>query len=83
MRAKSTALVRFEVSKMSKVGLTIRRNGSTSLSTSATVSRGPHGYSWTVPSAPGSYDLVLSGTDLAGNYGSTTATITVVGKGGV
>ncbi|MDO8209378.1 D-glucuronyl C5-epimerase family protein [Conexibacter sp. CPCC 206217] len=82
VRAGSTALVRFEVSKMSKVGLTIRRDGATALATSATVSRGPHGYAWKVPSAPGTYDLVLSGTDLAGNYGTTKATITVVGRPG-
>lgn len=80
VRAGSTALVRFEVSKISKVGMTIRRGGTTALSTSATVSRGPHGYSWRVPSAPGSYELTLTGTDLAGNTGRATATITVVGK---
>lgn len=80
VRAGRTALVRFEVSKISKVGMTIRRNGVTSLSTSATVSRGPHSYTWKVPAAPGSYELVLTGTDLAGNSGRTSATITVVGK---
>jgi hypothetical protein len=83
VRARSEALVRFEVSKISKVGMTIRRNGVTSLSTSATLSRGPHGYSWDVPSTPGSYDLTLSGTDLAGNYGTRTFTVTVLGRGGV
>ncbi|MDW5598023.1 D-glucuronyl C5-epimerase family protein [Conexibacter stalactiti] len=80
VRGGSTSLVRFEVSKMSKVGLTITRSGSTSLSTSVTVSRGPHGYAWKVPNSPGTYQLVLSGTDLAGNVGRTTATITVTGK---
>ncbi len=80
VQAGKTTLVRFDVSKMSKVGLTIKRSGSTSLATSATVARGSHGYTWRVPSWPGSYDVVLTGTDLAGNYGRATATITVVGK---
>jgi hypothetical protein len=80
VQAGKTALVRFTVSKISKVGLTIKRAGSTSLATSAAVSRGSHGYTWRVPSSPGSYEVVLSGTDLAGNVGRATATITVVGK---
>lgn len=82
VRARGTALVRFEVSKISKVGMTVRRNGATVHSTSATVSRGPHGYSWTVPSAPGEYEITLSGTDLAGNYGTRTFTVTVLPRGG-
>lgn len=78
VRAGSTALVRFRVDKMSKVGVTVQRDGDTSLSTSATVSRGPHGYTWKVPSTPGVYDVVLTGTDLAGNGGRATSTITVL-----
>jgi hypothetical protein len=82
VRARSTSLVRFEVSKISKVGMTIRRNGSTVHSTSATLSRGPHGYSWSVPSTPGDYEITLSGTDLAGNYGTETFTVTVLPRSG-
>jgi len=81
VRAGAQTLVRFRVSKMSKVGMTIRSAaGATALSTSATVSRGAHGYSWRVPSSPGLYDVALSGTDLAGNSGRETFTIRVLGR---
>ncbi|HEY4277533.1 MAG TPA: D-glucuronyl C5-epimerase family protein [Conexibacter sp.] len=76
----SQSLVRFTVSKESKVGMTITRDGSTALSTSATVSHGPHGYAWHVPRSPGVYTVTLSGTDLAGNFGRVSATITVTGR---
>jgi D-glucuronyl C5-epimerase C-terminus len=79
LRARRYALVRFELSKVSRVGMTIRRNGTTVLSTSASVSRGAHAYGWTVPSVPGTYDVTLTGTDLAGNAGRTTGTIEVLG----
>ena len=81
VRAGAQTLVRFKVSKTSKVGVTVRTpSGATSLSTSATVSRGPHGYAWKVPSSPGTYDVTLTGTDLAGNSGRETFTLTVLGK---
>lgn len=80
VRARRTVLVRFDVSKVSRVGMTIRRDGATVLSTSASVSRGAHGYTWAVPAAPGTYDVTLSGTDLAGNFGRETATIEVLGR---
>jgi hypothetical protein len=81
VRARSNALVRFKLSKRSKVGMTITRDGRTYLSTSAWVSYGTHAYSWTAPSAAGTYTVTLSGTDQAGNFGKTSASLTVVGKG--
>jgi hypothetical protein len=81
LRAGRYALVRFQLSKVSRVGMTIRRrhDGKTVLSTSASIARGAHAYGWTVPRAPGTYDVTLSGTDLAGNVGRTTGTIEVLG----
>jgi hypothetical protein len=80
LRARRYALVRFELSKVSRVGMTIRReqDGKVVLSTSASVSRGEHSYGWTVPATPGSYDVTLTGTDLAGNTGRATGTIEVL-----
>lgn len=80
LRARRSALVRFELSKVSRVGMTIRReqDGNVVLSTSASVSRGAHAYGWTVPAAPGVYDVTLTGTDLAGNAGRATGTIEVL-----
>ncbi len=80
LRARKQALVRFEVSKVSRVGMTIRRNGTTVFSTSASLSRGAHSYGWTVPATPGTYDVTLASTDLAGNFGRTTETIEVLGR---
>jgi hypothetical protein len=81
LRARSSALVRFKLSKRSKVGMTITRDGRTYLSTSAWVSYGTHAYSWTAPSTAGTYTVTLSATDQAGNFGKAGASLTVVGKG--
>lgn len=82
LRARRDALVRFELSKVSRVGMTIRReqDGKVVLSTSASVSRGEHSYGWTVPATPGTYDVTLTATDLAGNAGRATGTIEVLGR---
>jgi hypothetical protein len=80
VRAGRSVLVRFELSKVSRVGMTIRRvrDGKVVLATSASVSRGSHGYSWAVPRSPGTYEVTLAGTDLAGNPGRATGTIEVL-----
>jgi hypothetical protein len=80
LRARRSALVRFELSKVSRVGMTIRRerDAKVVLSTSASVSRGAHAYGWPVPATPGTYDVTLTGTDLAGNTGRATGTIEVL-----
>jgi hypothetical protein len=80
LRARRDALVRFELSKVSRVGMTIRRErgGKVVLATSASVARGAHAYGWTVPAAPGTYEVTLTGTDLAGNVGRTEGTIEVL-----
>jgi D-glucuronyl C5-epimerase C-terminus len=80
LRARRQALVRFELSKVSRVGMTIRRerDGKVVLATSATVSRGAHAYGWTVPASPGTYEVTLTGTDLAGNAGRAEGTIEVL-----
>lgn len=80
VRAGRGALVRFSVSKVSRVGMTIRRDsdGKTVLATSASVAHGTHAYAWSVPKAPGRYDVTLTGTDLAGNGGRTTGAVQAV-----
>ncbi len=80
VRARRYVLVRFELSKVSRVGMTIRRerDGKTVLSTSASVTHGTHAYGWSVPATPGAYEVTLTGSDLAGNAGRTTGTIEVL-----
>jgi hypothetical protein len=68
--------LRFTLSKISHVGITITRGLSTVLSTSAYFGYGTRD----VPVsklAPGIYNVSLTGTDLAGNYAKTTGTLTV------
>jgi hypothetical protein len=76
-RAKKPFSLRFRLSKMSKVGLTIRRGARVVESTSATF---PYGVqSFAVPKlSAGAYTVTLTATDLAGNYmRNPTAPLTV------
>ena len=77
LKAKHAADVRFHVSKISRVGITILRNGRTVFLTSASFGYGDH--SFAIPALPraGSYSVALDATDLAGNYGQTTGAIKV------
>jgi hypothetical protein len=78
VRARSHVLVRFHLSKVSRVGMTIRDDGGkTVLSTSTTVARGDHAYAW-VPRTRGDYAVTLTGTDLAGNVGHADDAIEVL-----
>jgi hypothetical protein len=58
--------VRFRLSKVSRVGVTIRRGATVVYATSATFPYGVH--SFAIPKLPaGSYTVTLTATDLAGN----------------
>lgn len=78
VRARTLAPIRFNLSKISRVGMTIRRGHETVFSTSATLSRGPHYYTWSVPPVRGLYDVTLTATDLAGNAGRATGEVEVL-----
>jgi hypothetical protein len=72
--------VRFRLSKIARVGMTIRHGAGTVFATSAGgLAHGGHFYSWRVPTVPGHYDVTLTATDLAGNAGRSTGTLEVVG----
>ena len=73
VRARTTARLRFELSKISRVAVRVSR-GDRTVFRSATVTLG-HGeryFSWRVPRRAGTYAWSVSATDLAGN----TATVT-------
>lgn len=78
VRARQQVLVRFRLSKISRVGMTIRRDDATVLETSATVGRGDRAYTWKVPPVRGLYDVTLTATDLAGNSSRSTGEIEVL-----
>jgi D-glucuronyl C5-epimerase C-terminus len=79
VKAGKTILVRFSLSKVARVGLTIRHDDGVVFQTSASLAHGRHGYTWKVPKTPGTYDVTLTSTDLAGNAGRASDTIEVVG----
>jgi hypothetical protein len=71
-KAKRPFALRFRLSKMSKVGITIRRGTKVVFATSATIPYGIHSFS--VGQLPaGAYTVTLTATDLAGNYTANPA----------
>jgi hypothetical protein len=79
-RAGRRGSIRFRVSKISRVGITVRSPRSVAFATSALVSRGDHGYTWWAPRRRGRYELVIVGRDLAGNATRIVRTIVVRGR---
>jgi hypothetical protein len=67
----------FRLSKISHVGIAVRRGSSTVLYTSASFGYGVHQFTVPALHTPGSYSVTLDGTDLAGNYGQVSGTLTV------
>src|SRR4051794_16493799 len=67
IRTGRAARLGFSLDKISRVGLTVTRGGHTVFATSATVGRGKKSFTWSRPSSPGSYQLTVRATDLAGN----------------
>jgi hypothetical protein len=77
-RGGTRAGLRFRVSKISRVGVTVRRGTTVVFSTSATVGRGTRSFSWLAPRRRGDYAVSLSATDLAGNFTRSTGQIEVL-----
>jgi len=77
LRANSRAGVQLSLSKISSVSLTVRHNGSVVWHNAATVERGRPRLLWVTPKATGSYVVTLVATDLAGNFASTTGTVSL------
>jgi hypothetical protein len=67
IRTGAAAKLKFRLDKISRVGVTVLRGGTTVFSTSAVVGRGNRFYTWSRPSSPGRYRLRVTATDLAGN----------------
>jgi D-glucuronyl C5-epimerase C-terminus len=64
-----SSIVRFRVSKRSRVGITIRSGGKPVFLTSGTFSRGDHQFAVPALAGRGPITVQLDATDLAGNYG--------------
>lgn len=80
LRGGKTRVLRFSLSKISSTAISVTApDGRTVLSVSAgTVGRGKRTVSWNVPRKAGTYTVVISATDLAGNRGSATGAVEVL-----
>jgi hypothetical protein len=65
------------LSKVSTVGMTIRQGGRIVWTNRATVGRGKPRLLWITPVAGGTFTVTLSASDPAGNFSTTSGTITV------
>ncbi|HET7046783.1 MAG TPA: D-glucuronyl C5-epimerase family protein [Solirubrobacteraceae bacterium] len=77
LRAHRMVALRFHVSKISRVGVTLVRNGRTVWQTSANFTYGSHAFALPVLTTTGRYTVTLDATDLAGNYSSTSRPLRV------
>ena len=75
VRGGKAAQLRFRLSKISRVGVSvIDARGRTAFATSAVTGFGDRSFTWSSPPvAAGSYTLRVSAVDLAGNRGQTTS----------
>jgi hypothetical protein len=82
LRPKQAGKLRFQLSKISRVTVTVLR-GTKLVSTLGlgTIGHGRRTVSWRAPKQTGDYTVNVSATDLAGNPGSATGTIEVVKAG--
>jgi hypothetical protein len=78
LKPKQAGRLRFTLSKISRVSLTVARGSKTVARLyPGTLARGTKSLSWLVPKQTGSYTVTVNATDLAGNAGSATGTVTV------
>ena len=75
VRVRSAAVIRFRVSKISRIGITVVRNDQTVFLTSAEFGYGVHAFAIPALTHRGSYTIRLNATDLAGNYNQIAAAV--------
>jgi hypothetical protein len=79
VRARTRSALRFELDKISRVSVVVRRRGRTVLSRSGlTLGRGTRSLTWDVPRRAGTYAWTVTATDLAGNTASDSAKLRVL-----
>ena len=77
VRNRGSFALRFTLSKYSRVGIVVSRNGHIQLTTSAYAAYGNDSFRVPRLRTPGSYSVVLTATDPAGNYSRLVGTLTV------
>jgi hypothetical protein len=75
-RARRSVTLRFQLSKISRVGIVVSQGATTKFSTSASFPYGVRNF--TLPAQkPGLYSVTLTATDLAGNFTRTSGTLNI------
>ena len=77
LKGGARAGVQVSLSKVSTVRLTVRQGSRTVWTNSAYVGRGKPKLLWSTPAGGGTFNVTVSATDPAGNFATTTGTITV------
>jgi D-glucuronyl C5-epimerase C-terminus len=81
LRGGTRGGLQISLSKVSNVGLTIRRGGNVVWTNRATLEHGKPRLLWLTPkNKPGVYSITLTATDLAGNSASAAGTVTVTSR---
>ncbi len=81
LRGGTRAGVQISLSKVSNVGLTIRRGGQRCVDEQSHLEHGKPRLLWLTPkNKPGAYSVTLTATDLAGNSASASGTVTVTSR---
>ena len=76
-RASKPLTLRFALSKISHVGIVVSQGTSTRFATSATFGYGTDHFTVPALKHPGAYSLVLTATDLAGNFTRITGSLNI------
>jgi D-glucuronyl C5-epimerase-like protein len=77
------ATLRYRLSKISTVTVSVRHGAALVFARRALVGHGLRGTSWTTPARAGAYTLTISATDLAGNGASVQGALAVSAASGV
>jgi hypothetical protein len=76
-RAGTAVHLRFSLSKISNVAITVRRNGALTWSAHELAGHGTRSVTWAAPRQAGAYTVSLSATDLAGNSAAASGSVTL------
>jgi hypothetical protein len=80
VRIGRTGRISFELSKISRVSVSVRRGSRTVFSNAATLGYGRRFFPWKPPKRKGIYDVRLAATDLVGNSATVEAQVEVLPK---
>jgi hypothetical protein len=81
-RARTVTSISFDLSKMSRVGMVVSRDGRPVYSRAATTfAYGRHSFAWPVPRQPGVYTVRIGAKDLAGNAAVVDGAVRVLPAG--